>query len=293
MPDLFYFPIYAGLLSEEHRERIGPALWEFLWCISKTTKEEGTTGTVLGGKPIGYQEVAKELGGSKSTVKRNFERLEKEKYISLKRTPYGHIIYVHNSKKFLKSAKNDTGAEYGTGAKNDQGGAIFGRGGAKYGHSNKDREVDKELDINTTTTTARDNSLDGDGTPETVMKEVSPYQVELINHYLRLNSQMHHDAKDVGAAKEIEQAQVPLKQAKEWVSACFEDFNRRRKHKRQRIHNLEYCVGFVLDKQFEEKEGDADAKHSRGSPRPSFTRTAGKSAADVERQKEAARRAWG
>ncbi|RJS60142.1 winged helix-turn-helix domain-containing protein [Bacillus sp. PK3_68] len=132
MPSSFYFPVFSGLLTAEHRKKIGPALWEFLWCISTTTKEvmeDGELlGIVLGGKPVSYNDVAKEMGGSKSTVKRNFEKLEEEGYILMTRTPYGHIIKVRNSKKFKKSAENDTGAKYGTGAENEYRGAIFGRG---------------------------------------------------------------------------------------------------------------------------------------------------------------------
>lgn len=145
MPDSFFFPVYSGLLTKEHKDRIGPALWEFLWCISATTKEveqDGKLlGIVLGGKPVSYSEVAKSIGGSKSTVKRNFERLEQHGYITMKRTPYGHIIHVTNSKKFIKGAKNGTGAE------NDHWSAKNGTQGAKNGHSNKDIKDIKDIKI--------------------------------------------------------------------------------------------------------------------------------------------------
>lgn len=113
MPEAFYFPIYSGLLSPEHREQIGPAIWEFLWFISKTTKEfqEGdeTLGIVLGGKPIKHSEIAEELGISESTVKRNVNRLKINHYIESKRAPYGEIYIVKNSKKFKtkRKVKND------------------------------------------------------------------------------------------------------------------------------------------------------------------------------------------
>ncbi|MBN8236856.1 hypothetical protein JF544_16480 [Halobacillus kuroshimensis] len=297
MPDQLYFPTHEGLLSKEHRERIGPALWEFLWCISKTTKEEGKTGIVLGGKPVGYQEVAKELGGSKSTVKRNFERLEKEKYITMKRTPYGHIINVHNSKKFTKSssksAENSMGAKSGTGAKNEHRGAIYGQGGAIYGHSNKDKEVDKELDINTTTTTARENSPSEFGTPETVKKEVDSEVEVLVHRYLRFNQQMHPTPKDFQAAKEILQEGVPIAKACEYLQEFVDSFNRNRKHQRQKINGLNYCVGYILDKHYEQKDGGENVKSQGRHTRSSFSRKNGKSAEDVIRQKQAAKRAWG
>ncbi|MEW4325886.1 DnaD domain protein [Rossellomorea marisflavi] len=114
MPDSFFFPVYSGLISPEHRESIGPALWEFLWLISKTTKEiveeDETWGIVLGGKPIKICEISNDLGGSERTAKRNIARLKEFGYIETKRAPYGEIYRVRNSKKFNKkrSAKNGT-----------------------------------------------------------------------------------------------------------------------------------------------------------------------------------------
>ncbi|MDX5475052.1 MAG: DnaD domain protein [Bacillaceae bacterium] len=106
MPDSFFFPTYIGLLSKEHREKIGPALWEFLWFISKTTRDvsedDETWGIVLGGKPIKQSEIAEEMGVSESTVKRNISRLKQFGYVEAKRAPYGEIYRVRNSKKFKK-----------------------------------------------------------------------------------------------------------------------------------------------------------------------------------------------
>ena len=112
MPESFYFPTYIGLLSKEHRERIGPALWEFLWFISKTTRDvaedDETWGIVLGGKPIKQSDIADDMGVSESTVKRNISRLKQFGYIEAKRAPYGEIYRVKNSKKFKKrKVKND------------------------------------------------------------------------------------------------------------------------------------------------------------------------------------------
>ncbi|MFC3883780.1 winged helix-turn-helix transcriptional regulator [Bacillus songklensis] len=112
MPESFYFPIYSGLLTKEHREKIGPALWEFIWFISKTTKEieedDETWGIVLGGRPVKQSEIATEIGISESTVKRNIARLKQHGYIEAKRAPYGEIYRVKNSKKFKKrQTKND------------------------------------------------------------------------------------------------------------------------------------------------------------------------------------------
>lgn len=107
MPDdSFSFPVYSGILTPEHRKKIGTALWEFIWCISKTTKEvivEGESqGLILGGKPIKLSEIAQEIGGDKSTISRNLEKLEKEGYISITRAPYGFIIKIRKSKKWKR-----------------------------------------------------------------------------------------------------------------------------------------------------------------------------------------------
>jgi hypothetical protein len=133
MTDRYYFPVHAGMLTEEHRERIGKAVWEFLWCLNKITQEtieDGErVGVVLGGKPVSYNEVMNDLGGSKSTIKRNFEKLETENYITLKRTPRGQIIKVMKSKKFPGSergAKTATGSK--TGTLDDENRAISARG---------------------------------------------------------------------------------------------------------------------------------------------------------------------
>jgi hypothetical protein len=92
-------PIWNGIF--EHYDRIADAIWEFLWCIDKITREEDGVGIVLGGMPVKFERIADELKGShKETVRRHFKRLEAEKYIRTRRTPYGHVIEVLNSKKF-------------------------------------------------------------------------------------------------------------------------------------------------------------------------------------------------
>src|ERR1700730_14360348 len=92
-------PIWNGIF--EHYGRIGDAIWEFLWCIDKITREEDGVGIVLGGMPVKFERIADELKGShKETVRLHFKLLETEKYIRMRRTPYGHVIEVLNSKKF-------------------------------------------------------------------------------------------------------------------------------------------------------------------------------------------------
>ena len=107
MNDSFSFRVWSGLLENGHHKKMGNALWEFLWLISKITKEENGIGYVLGGRPVQIDEIASELSKSWHTVQRNLKTLEKHKYIKITKVPYGILITINKSKKFQKRpAKN-------------------------------------------------------------------------------------------------------------------------------------------------------------------------------------------
>ena len=53
------FPVWSGLL--EHRAKMGPAIWEFLWCLDKITTETDGVGWVLGKQPVKAARIAKDL----------------------------------------------------------------------------------------------------------------------------------------------------------------------------------------------------------------------------------------
>jgi hypothetical protein len=91
-------PLWNGVF--EHYDRIGDALWEFLWCIDAITKEEDGIGLVLGGAPVKLKRIVADLKADKETVRRHLKNLADENYIRVRRTPYGQIIEVLNSKKF-------------------------------------------------------------------------------------------------------------------------------------------------------------------------------------------------
>lgn len=106
------FNVKSGILDSKHRNQIGAAIWEFLWCIDRTTSEyqdehDDTWGVVLGGKPIKADEITEVLGTHPETVKKNLRRLNKNGYLSLKRTPYGYIIHVAKSLKWRPKAKKE------------------------------------------------------------------------------------------------------------------------------------------------------------------------------------------
>lgn len=92
-------PLWNGVF--EHYERIGDALWEFAWCIDAVTAERDGMGMVLGGSPVKLGVIVKAIKGrGKETVRRHLKKLADGKYIRMRRTPYGQVIEVLNSKKF-------------------------------------------------------------------------------------------------------------------------------------------------------------------------------------------------
>lgn len=264
-----YFRVYSGLLTVEHKKNIGPALWEFLWCIDRVTKEVDGEGLVLGGSPVSYSQVAEELGSGKSTVKRNFERLEEHGYIFLKRTPYGHIITVKKSKKWGAINSTQKGANNGTGAENGTESANNGTQGAENGHSNKDN-IETIQDINTTATISEpknENSVsmsESGGVPTTDLIRGDPVYVPavtgevphtldtkkvILNKFVELRGYgFHWSPVDEEAAQEIIDAGVSIEDAITWMKESFENY--KPKHSRSRINTLKYCVGYILDKHY-------------------------------------------
>ncbi len=96
--------VWSGLL--EHRERMGSAIWEFIWCLDRITREEDGIGFVNGRAPVKAQQIARDFRkmGDKTvdeqTVRVNLKKLKEEGYLRLRRTPYGQVIEVMNSLKF-------------------------------------------------------------------------------------------------------------------------------------------------------------------------------------------------
>lgn len=98
----YRFSVWNGLLEAKHRKRIGPAVWEYLWCLDRITKERNGVGIVLGGKPVNSVEIAKSFGVGEKTVRLHLDRLEDGQYIQRTLTPRGYSIRVLNSDKFGK-----------------------------------------------------------------------------------------------------------------------------------------------------------------------------------------------
>jgi len=94
------FPVWSGLLSQNHRERMGIAIWLFLWFVDRITSDAGGWGLVLGGKPVKDTEIAECLGLHKNSVHRDRKTLLAGSYIEASRTPYGFRYRVRKSRKF-------------------------------------------------------------------------------------------------------------------------------------------------------------------------------------------------
>jgi len=191
------------------------------------------------------------------------KRLEEEKYIDLKRTPYGHIITVNKSKKW--SAKNSTGksAKNGTSAESGTESAEYGTQGAENGHSNKDNTETIQRH-NKAAANAREENLmseESDGVPSTDLlgesvpsdeiSHTSPENVVLDKFITLRGGGFFESPKDRVAAKEIISAGVSPDDACKWIEECFERYKPR--HKRDKIRSLEYCVGYILDRHHEKQ----------------------------------------
>lgn len=103
------FGIYIknALLDPKHVEAMGQAVWLYMWMIDHMTSiDEKGIGKVLGGRPVKYEEIEKELGISQDTYTRWIARLEEYPYIISTRTPYGIVYKVLKAeKRFRKDAE--------------------------------------------------------------------------------------------------------------------------------------------------------------------------------------------
>ena len=94
-------PLWNGIF--DHYDRIGIGLWAFAWLVDRipTDGEQDGIGKVLGGKPIKIKEICSSIrGATYESVRRQLDTLERHGYIRRRRTPYGSVIEVMNSRKW-------------------------------------------------------------------------------------------------------------------------------------------------------------------------------------------------
>jgi hypothetical protein len=99
-----------GLFS--YADSLGPAIWFYLWCVARTTKEvsygddeqdDKRYGRVLGGMPVRNQDLREDFPEfSDWTLNEWRKKCTEAKLIRTKRTPVGIVIEVIDSVKFPK-----------------------------------------------------------------------------------------------------------------------------------------------------------------------------------------------
>lgn len=168
-------PVSNGLF--EHRERIGPAIWEFLWCIDRITAEEiddhgERWGLVLGGTPIKYDRIADDLKSSEQTVKRNLAILKEQGYISAIRISRGQILKVAKNKKSVEARRIKSGpSPPGDSSKMDDHNGVIAqkwtitdeiqsKNGLSQGSDSSKMDYLKDFTITTTTITTTDDPFE-------------------------------------------------------------------------------------------------------------------------------------
>jgi hypothetical protein len=110
-PKPIMLPISRGIL--EHKDRMGPAIWEFLWFVDKVTEDvpDGAGkfhGVVLGGHPVSLAQIASDLKEHVDTAKRNVAALESAGYIVRRRLPENRCAYlVANSIKWIRRDRRE------------------------------------------------------------------------------------------------------------------------------------------------------------------------------------------
>jgi hypothetical protein len=100
----FGIEIKNDLLDPKHVEQMGVSVWLYMWLIDHITSvSEAGVGLVLGGKPVKFEEVKKELGISPDTYTRWIDKLAEYPYIKATRTPYGIVFQVLKAHKRFKN----------------------------------------------------------------------------------------------------------------------------------------------------------------------------------------------
>lgn len=254
MPDNYIIPVSRGLF--EHKDRIGPAIWEFLWCIDAISDEEVDEngvrwGLVHGGAPIKHERIAMDTQSSIRTVKRNMAILKQEGYISTIRVARGEIIKVHNNKKNVlqkRSAKNGTSLESDVPnlshhSENDRPKmAHHEERSAKFVPS-LESEVPKMAHLKDfKDLLSSSSSSSSSDTHSEVTRKVK----EVEGHFImRRNLGLAISPEDFNAMRQAIMDGIPVETIKQTVDACFKKY--KPKHRHDRIRTFTYCVPSIYD----------------------------------------------
>jgi len=83
-----YFPFYSSLISPNIIKNLGKSIFLLLWCFDKVTYIENGVGFVLGGRPMTYSYIGKNLGVHQNTIKNWGDKLFESGFI-FKKKVYG------------------------------------------------------------------------------------------------------------------------------------------------------------------------------------------------------------
>lgn len=96
----FFVTISNDLLEEKHYEKMGTAVWLYMWLIDKMTEISEGMGIVNGGYPVSIENVRENFTGMpERTYHRMIATLRKEGYINTSQAKYGLYITVNKPKK--------------------------------------------------------------------------------------------------------------------------------------------------------------------------------------------------
>ncbi|MCY8399549.1 phage portal protein [Bacillus haynesii] len=243
------FSVYSGLLTPVHYEKIGNAIWLFLWCISSTTKEikrDGMTwGIVLGNKPLKAAELALQFGVNEKTIRRWLALLERNGYIAVTRAPYGMILSVRHSKKFAYASHVRTELPDRT--------EETGRA---------DKLVQSNKDITQINTKHNMSSI------KTIAERFAALRS------LQEGKPVHPSSKDYQAIARIVARGVSLPQTIKWLEQCFEEYETRRRSRHETIKVFSYCEKYIIGRLAEteakttvRRENNAQKNNRRGHGR--------------------------
>jgi hypothetical protein len=88
------------LFDAKHYEQMGQAVWLYGWLVLRQTRQEGTMGLVLGGRPVSYREIGEETGFARKTLERWMCVLRRAGYIETQAAPAGVIVRITKAKKW-------------------------------------------------------------------------------------------------------------------------------------------------------------------------------------------------
>lgn len=111
----YFISITNNLLEDKHFERMGNAVWLYMWLIDKMTEISEGQGIVNHGNPITYSMVKNNFSSmSLRTYRRWIFELHEAEYINTGRAKHGLYITINKAKKQFGKQAQSSSAKNGT-----------------------------------------------------------------------------------------------------------------------------------------------------------------------------------